>query len=271
MSKHVLPNRLGAVVITMILLAPCWLGIAYGAADAGEVLTFNGDCAVVADGKRTVLKVGDTIHVGDSLEVPDDGKLKLRMVDGSVLALGHGTKMTVQVYEVDAANRRNAKLKVDTGLLRAVVSKVGDQSTFEVDSATGVAAVRSTDWFFETQLGRSVVTVIDGGVSFTPLGKATVLVPANSMSEVDRMRTIPRTASGLRPVSLSGIKALLDRTNVRYGWCHCISNHNVVQAGCQASINGCKADCTGGSYSYVPNALQSCSRFDAELLQRGKR
>jgi hypothetical protein len=40
------------------------------ATDAGQVLTYNGDCYVIADGKRNKLNMGDVVHVGDVLEVP---------------------------------------------------------------------------------------------------------------------------------------------------------------------------------------------------------
>jgi hypothetical protein len=40
------------------------------ATDAGQVLTYNGDCYVIADGKRNKLNMGDVVHVGDVSEVP---------------------------------------------------------------------------------------------------------------------------------------------------------------------------------------------------------
>ena len=62
------------------------------------MLTFNGDCFVVAGDQRTTLKMGDPVHIGDVIDVPEGAKLKLRMADGSVLALASGTHMTIQSY-----------------------------------------------------------------------------------------------------------------------------------------------------------------------------
>src|SRR6185437_1446516 len=142
-------------------------GAALAADNAGEVLTFNGDCFVVSGDQRTPLKMGDPVHVGDVIDVPEGAKLKMRMADGSVLALGSGTHMTIRSYTVSTnGQQRDAKLGLDTGLLHAVVSTMIQPSNFEVDTATGVAAARSTDWFVEDSPDRMAVGVLDGEVSF---------------------------------------------------------------------------------------------------------
>src|SRR5262252_6282516 len=113
------PGKIAAGFFVCLLLSMATVRPVLAAVDAGQVLTLAGDCAAVADGRRTSLKTGDTVHVGDMLEVGDGAKLKLRMNDGSVLSLGAGAKMTIQDYEADAAgNRRDAKLNLDSGLLR---------------------------------------------------------------------------------------------------------------------------------------------------------
>ena len=77
-------------------------------------------------------------------------KLKLRMADGSIISVASGTQMTIRAYAVDAAGQRqDATLSLGQGLLRAVVAPVTGPAKFEVDTAVGTAAVRSTDWFVE--------------------------------------------------------------------------------------------------------------------------
>src|SRR5215472_5954464 len=93
------------------------------ATDAGQVLTYNGDCYAVVDGKRIKLNMGDVVHVGDVLELGNDAKLKLQMVDGSVLSLSANSRMTIGSYDVLAdGTHRDAKLNLDSGVVRAVVS-----------------------------------------------------------------------------------------------------------------------------------------------------
>ena len=288
-------NLVAALVLAAIVsLGGARPGLA--AADAGEVLTFNGNCFVGAGDQRTALKMGDAVHVGDVIEIPEGAKLKLRMADGSVLALASGTHMTIQTYDVSASgDQRDARLNLDTGLLRAVVAKVSQPSNFEVDTATGVAAARSTDWFVEADPDRTTVGVLDGSVSFGAHdargGPVTgsVLIPAESGSEIDMPAPAPTATAkpGAPPVaappprrlvptpvarwSPEQFDRLIDRTSVMFGWCQCIADTTVIHAECQASVDGCKAVCKGNKYSFVPNARQSCAGFYADVVVgRGK-
>ncbi|HEU0218702.1 MAG TPA: FecR family protein [Stellaceae bacterium] len=135
------------------------------AAGAGSVVGIVGQCLVQRDGRPTPLKLGDAVAVSDTIDVPTDGKLKLRMSDGSVISLAPGTRMTVAAYQTDpAGQRQNAQLSLSQGLLRAVVAPVDHPTIFEVSTAVGTAAVRSTDWFIESKPGSAQVGVLSGSV-----------------------------------------------------------------------------------------------------------
>jgi len=139
---------------------------------AGEVVGVSGACYVEIAGQRSALKVQDPVNVGDTVIVSDGAKLQLRMLDGSVVTAAAGTRLTVSAYSFDqATNKRDASFSLWGGLLHALVSKVSQPSRFEVDTATAVAAVRSTDWLVETYSGRTEVGVITGHVFVT--GNAT--------------------------------------------------------------------------------------------------
>lgn len=160
-GKHA---RFGAAIA---LAAMMLAGPALAAApDAGEVLTLKGDCFAEAGGAKTALKQGDAVHVGDVVEVPDVSRLKLRMIDGSVLSAASGTTLTIQSYATGDAGR-DVKLDLANGLVRAVVSKIAQPSHYEIDTATGVAAVRSTDWFIRTTPTMTQVGVLGGLVRLT--------------------------------------------------------------------------------------------------------
>jgi hypothetical protein len=146
----------------LIFLAPT---TGFTAAGAGSVVGVVGQCIVQRDGRPTPLKLGDAVAVSDTIDVPADGKLKLRMSDGSVVSLAAGTRMTVAAYQTDAAGQRqNAQLSLSQGLIRAVVAPVAHPTTFEVSTAVGTAAVRSTDWFIEAKSGSAQVGVLSGSV-----------------------------------------------------------------------------------------------------------
>lgn len=135
------------------------------AASAGSVVGIVGQCLVQRDGRPTPLKLGDAVAVSDTIDVPVAGKLKLRMSDGSVISLAPGTRMTVAAYQTDpAGQRQNAQLSLSQGLIRAVVAPVDHPTIFEVSTAVGTAAVRSTDWFMESKPGSAQVGVLSGNV-----------------------------------------------------------------------------------------------------------
>src|SRR5205085_580913 len=148
----------------------------------------------------------------DTVDVPADGKLKLRMTDGSVVSVAAGTRMTIAAYGVDAGGQRqNAQLWLAQGLLRAVVAPVSRPATFEVDTAVGTAAVRSTDWFVEVSGGAMQVGVLTGSVDMASQAtRRAVTIPARwgARLEAGRDPVPPRVWS---PAEFDAVTA---RTNV---------------------------------------------------------
>ena len=60
---------------------------------------------------------------------------------------------------------------------------------FEVDTATGVAAVRSTDWFIEARLESTQVGVLDGRVSLKSVATGrSIVIPARWGARVEAGR-----------------------------------------------------------------------------------
>lgn len=172
--------RFAAVAILAFLALPPFAAAAT-APQAGEVLALFGPCFVEAGGQRSALKPGDPVRVGDEVDVGAGGKLKLRMADGSVIAVASGSRLTIRNYAVGAGGAsRDAALSLGQGLLRAVVSPLKGRSHFEIDTATGVAAVRSTDWFIEARAGVTQVGVLQGRVSLESAATGrSVVIPAH--------------------------------------------------------------------------------------------
>jgi hypothetical protein len=135
---------------------------------AGKVVGMRGQCAVERNGQSAPLKLGDAIAAADTIAVPADGRLKVRLDEGSVISLASGTRMTLTECQVDAGgHRQNVQLSLASGLVRAVVAPVDHPAKFEVSTAVGTAAVRSTDWFIEAQPGSAQVGVLEGSVVLT--------------------------------------------------------------------------------------------------------
>ena len=205
-TKRIVPPALIASVLLIISM-----GLA-SAAPAGTVVGLFGSCFIESGGARNAAALGRSVQVGDTIDVPADGKMKLRMVDGSVVSVASGTRMTVAAFTVDAAGQRqDAHLSLGQGLLRAVVAPVERPANFEVDTAVGTAAVRSTDWFVEASATAMQVGVLAGSVDMTS-------------AATKRRETIParwgaRLEAGRDPVpprlwSQAEFAAVIARTNV---------------------------------------------------------
>jgi hypothetical protein len=149
-----------------------WAGAA-AAAPAGTVIAVSG--SYIDHGR--VLNRGDVVQVGDTLDVPAAGNLKLRMADGSVISVASDSRMSVANYD-SAGSGRAAKLLLARGLLR--VTSVA--RPFEVSTAVGTAAVGSdsADWFITAEAGLARVAVLFGIVDLTSnLTGESVSIPAH--------------------------------------------------------------------------------------------
>jgi hypothetical protein len=200
--------RHSLVAASLLLLSA---GVAL-AAPAGTVVGLFGACFVESAGSRAAAKIGQPVQVGDTIEVPAEGKMKLRMADGSVISVAAGTRMTIAAYGVDGAGQRQeARLSLAQGLLRAVVAPVERPASFEVDTAVGTAAVRSTDWFVEVSGNAMQIGVLTGSVD--------MMSAATKRGETIPARWGARLEAGRDPVpprvwSPAEFAAVIARTDV---------------------------------------------------------
>ena len=184
-------NHFAIAAIVAVLAVPGILGTASATPpQAGEVLALFGQCVVETGSRRNPLKLGDAVHVGDTVYVEVGAKLKLRMTDGSVIAVASGGRLTIADYRIGADGQsRDATLSLGEGLLRAVVPALTGPPHFEVDTATGVAAVRSTDWFIEARPGSTQVGVLEGRVSLKSVATGQeIVIPARWGARVEAGR-----------------------------------------------------------------------------------
>lgn len=92
---------------------------------------------------RTTAKKDMTLYYQDVLETGMSGRLRARLDDGSILALGSQSRL--QVVEHDAQSQQST-LQLEYGKVRAqVVQLTRPGSRFEIRSNTAVAGVLGTD------------------------------------------------------------------------------------------------------------------------------
>lgn len=183
------------------------------AGPAGTVVGLSGTCSVIRAGVRDALALGVALQESDTVEVPAGGKLKLRMTDGSVIALAAGTTMTIATYAANESGRRqDAVLSLGRGLLHAIVSPSESAGRFEVRTAIGSAGVRSTDWFIETNPQGDEITVLSGSVAVTSAatGRSVVVPPYRTTRLVLGREPLPP-----RIVNRAALERIIGRTEAR--------------------------------------------------------
>jgi ferric-dicitrate binding protein FerR (iron transport regulator) len=175
----------GALCMTGLLL---WAG-AVTATPAGIVVVTSGSWT----DRGRMLNRGDAVRVGDIIDVPVGGYLKLQMADGSVISLAPESSLTVLGYNIDDSGR-NVSLSLARGALRAQVTPGPGRSTFDVSTAGGLASVvsASADWFIKAQLDSVQVGVLAGVIDLKSA------VTGESVSIPARWGT--RLETGLDPV-----------------------------------------------------------------------
>jgi hypothetical protein len=178
-----------AVLGVVLSLVGARGGISAGS-PAGAVLALYGQSFGETDGQRQMLRLGDPVYIAETVEVVAGAKLRLRMNDGSIISIASGTRLTITDYRVgNGGESRNALMSLSEGLLRAVVSPLSGSSHFEVDTATGVAAVRSTDWFIEAKPRSTQVGVLEGRVSLRSVATGReIVIPGHWGARVEAGR-----------------------------------------------------------------------------------
>ena len=179
-----------------------WAGAA-AAAPAGTVIAVSGSCT---DHGR-VLNHGDVVQVGDALDVPAGGNLKLRMADGSVISVASGSRMTVANYD-SAGSGRAAKLLLVQGCWASLRSA----------PLRGVHCGRhrggrfaSADWFIKAEAGSAQVGVLAGTVDLTSsLTRELVSIPAHWGTRLEAGRAPCRLGYGIRWSSIRSSVSLND-------------------------------------------------------------
>ena len=165
-----------------------WAGPA-AATPAGTVVEVSGS----ATDHGRVLNRGETVQIGDTLDVSPGGNLKLQMADGSVISLAPDSTMTVASYSIDSSGR-DVRLSLTRGALRAQVTSGTGPSTFEISTTGGTASVDSApaDWFIKAQPDSAQVGVLAGTIDLrSAVTGESVSIPAHWGTRLEK---------GLNPV-----------------------------------------------------------------------
>lgn len=134
----------------------------------GQVAALQGQATVQRAGSAQTMPVSvqSPVYRDDTIQTLEASKIKLFLIDGTELALGERGMMTLSQF-VFAPQRQTHRgvVSIARGIFRAVTRKVLPQTTFEVRTATAVAAVRGTQWLGEVTPDTTAIVVLEGEVS----------------------------------------------------------------------------------------------------------
>ena len=149
---------------------------------------------------------GQLFSEGDRLVTHEGGELELALADGSTMALGPNSEMTVKSLGSGAEGSQTLFV-VWRGRLNAIVHKLSTGSAFEIETSSSVAAVKGTQFEVSAEEGAGVVTVHEGTVAVSdPQRRNTVMVP-----KFHQVRASQGAVQPARPLSREEAKEFTQR------------------------------------------------------------
>jgi hypothetical protein len=139
--------------LSLLLICLAVFGVqAAQAAPVGTFLQVEGRVDLIKEGKlpATVVKVGDSVDVGDVVRTKSMSRAQIKFVDDTVLTMAPESRVTIEKYMFDGAKgERQAVLEVLRGLVHTAVEKVYPKAEpdFIMKTHTAVLGVRGTRWY----------------------------------------------------------------------------------------------------------------------------
>jgi hypothetical protein len=165
----------GAVLLAALLGALPARALADAAGEGGDsasavtvaatAINVSGDVKVQEGEDWTPVEEGQLFTQGDRLQTGDDSTLHLVLADGSSVALGPNSEITLS--SVGSGDPGSVTLlSLARGLLNTMVEKLKAGSSFEIETNSAVAAVKGTDFEVSAGIsgGDSSITVNEGVV-----------------------------------------------------------------------------------------------------------
>lgn len=113
---------------------------------AGSVTALTGDVHIERAGTTVAATPGTVVDVGDRLVTGANSRATITLTDNSKLELDESTSLVIDQQMV-AANSRNTKLSLFSGLVRSFVSHTSSVTpNFEVHTPNAVASARGTEY-----------------------------------------------------------------------------------------------------------------------------
>jgi hypothetical protein len=185
---------------------------AFAAGFVAQAVKTRGDIRVTRDGSDISCSMGTAIQLGDVIKTGPGARLRLRFVDGSILALGENTKFSIDLFAVDATNKtRTVVLTVLEGVVNAAAAKSGESKfDYQIKTPSGYSAVRGTKWIVGFRQSLMGVYVLNGTVEMGANGgKPPVMINTGQWGSIDAAGKL----TPVQPITPEIMKAVLEATD----------------------------------------------------------
>ncbi|WP_374650403.1 FecR domain-containing protein [Dongia sp.] len=130
-----------------------------------QVVKLRGQAILTRDDATAPLLLGAALEPGDQLTTDANGRVRLQLIDGSVINLGSQSTFSIDdVISSGPGGDRQVKLDLAQGALRAHAAPATPASRFEIRTPRAITAVRGTEWGILADQVKSDVLVIAGRV-----------------------------------------------------------------------------------------------------------
>lgn len=135
------------------------------AAPVAQVVKLSGNATVTRDNATAPLILGAALEAGDRLVTDAGGRVRLQLIDGSVINLGSQAAFEIDdVVSNGQGTDREVSLDLLSGALRAFAAPATPKSRFEIRTPRAITAVRGTEWGILADETKSDVLVLTGRV-----------------------------------------------------------------------------------------------------------
>jgi len=157
---------------TMLLRELTWGVVALIATTAmawadpvAQVVKLSGAATLTRDNATAPIVLGAALEPGDKVATDATGRLRLQLIDGSVINLGSQSELSIDdVASNGVGTDREVELDLWSGALRAFAAPATPQSRFEIRTPRAITAVRGTEWAIRASDVESDVLVMSGRV-----------------------------------------------------------------------------------------------------------
>ena len=193
-------RKLLTIILLSVLVASTLIGCEGGGSPCPTTLTIlsitEGDVFVMTGtGNWTKAEAGMSLEVGDIIKTGDDSGAEITFFDGSTMELEADTQIKILSLDIVCATSVSTiTLEQTMGTTISRVTKLLDPaSSYEVETATGVAAVRGsimivTVEYVTPEIVKTLITCVEGNINViwqgmelpVPVGQTLILMTDQS-------------------------------------------------------------------------------------------